>query len=505
MGEFEHDESFEAAEASGHLQLDRYENAYQELYNEALEDGVITADERERLDRAAESLGLDTGRLSALEQAMRGAYEAHHGASVLDTSRMFAPRDTMAAPAPDFAEIDDSAQIPIAGDVDPELSALQTRVAFLEGRVRELEAQLEDARSQVAYEVDFSDLDAPVPSVALAAPTSLHRRLRHDPRDITTLRQLFEAYPGDVDRQWCIAQALVYLGETDPALVELVDAHRSGDGLIHPTHALDGNGWRRFLFHPDDDTVTSDMLAVIVSAVLLAHSGAMKQSGNIPDIDAGRLLDPTTSTVQAARCFGWAAQTLGMSSPQLLANPEAHVVASMIPTVPPICALGKLSLSGRSANELAFVAGQQLAYYRPERFVRLLVPDIVQLQDLFLAALTIGNPKLPLNAEVRSRVGPIAQAIEPLLDAAEIDRLRASYGHFVEHGGVANLQRWATAADLTAFRSGFALCANLHTAEKMIELTGAQHAKEAIDDLIVFVTGDRYAKLREQIGVRIEA
>jgi hypothetical protein len=29
MGEFEHDESFKAAEASGHLQLDRYENAYQ--------------------------------------------------------------------------------------------------------------------------------------------------------------------------------------------------------------------------------------------------------------------------------------------------------------------------------------------------------------------------------------------------------------------------------------------------------------------------------------------
>jgi hypothetical protein len=435
---------------------------------------------------------------------MRGAYESHHGSSVLDTSRMFAPRDTMAAPAPDFVQLD-GATIPVVGEARDNLALLQSRVGFLEERVRELEIQLDEARSHVAYEVDFSDLDAPVPSVALAAPTSLHRRLRHDPRDITTLRQLFEAYSGNVDRQWCIASALVYLGEDDPTLVQLVEAHKTGDGLIQPTHALDANGWRRQLFHPDDDTVTSDMLAVIVSAVLLAHSGALKQSGNLPVIGAERMLDPATSTLQAARCFGWAAQTLGMIPPQLLANPEAHVVASMIPTVPPICALGKLALSGRSANELAFVAGQQLAYYRPERFVRLLVPDVVQLQDLFLAALTIGNPKLPLNAEVRGRVAPIAGAIEPLLEAAEIDRLRASYRHFVEHGGVANLQRWATAADFTAFRAGFALCADLNIAEKMIELTGAQHATEAIDDLIVFVTGDRYATLREQIGVRIEA
>lgn len=505
MGEFEHDESFQRAEASGHLQLDRYETAYQELYTEALEDGVITHEERERLDRAADSLGLDASRLEALEQAMRGAYETHHGFNVLDTSRMFAPRDTLHAPAPDFVPTVEPPPPAPEVAVSGEVAALRARVAFLEERVRDLEQRLEDARSQVAYEVDFSDLDAPVPSVALAEPTSLHRRLRHDPRDTTTLRLLFESYSDDADRRYCIAQALVYLGETDPALVALVDAHKSGDGLIHPTQALDAAGWRRLLFHPDDDTVTSDLISVIVSAVLLAHSGALKQAGKLPLIDESSRLDPNTSTVQAARCFGWAAQALGMSPPQIHANPNAHAVASMIPTVPPTCSLGKLALSGRSANELAFVAGQQLAYYRPERFIRLLVPDIVKLQDLFLAALTIGNPKLPLNAEVRARVGPIARAVEPLLEATEIDRLRAAYGHFVEHGGVANLQRWAAAADLTAVRAGFALSGDLHTAERMLGLTGAQHASQAMDDLIVFLTGDRYAQLRAHIGVRVRA
>jgi len=33
----------------------------------------------------------------------------------------------------------------------------------------------------MSYEVDFSDLDVPVPSMVLEAPEALHRRLRHDP------------------------------------------------------------------------------------------------------------------------------------------------------------------------------------------------------------------------------------------------------------------------------------------------------------------------------------
>jgi len=175
------------------------------------------------------------------------------------------------------------------------------------------------------------------------------------------------------------------------------------------------------IFHPDDEELTSDILAVIVKAVLLAHSAASKAAGKLPQLSAERRLDPMTSTVQAARCFGWAAQTLGMSPPLLYAAPEIEVLAQLIPTVPPLCGLGKLALSGRTPQELAFVAGQQLAYYRPERFIRLVVPDVVDLQDLFLAALAIGNPKLPLNADVRSRVEPIARAVEPLLASREVD------------------------------------------------------------------------------------
>src|SRR5262245_29457450 len=75
---FEHSSSFDAGQVGGHVQVGRFEAAYEELFAEVLEDGVITAEERARLERAAEGLGLDRTRLEELERALTAAYEARH-------------------------------------------------------------------------------------------------------------------------------------------------------------------------------------------------------------------------------------------------------------------------------------------------------------------------------------------------------------------------------------------------------------------------------------------
>ncbi|MEZ4440568.1 MAG: hypothetical protein R3B72_15830 [Polyangiaceae bacterium] len=502
MAEFEHHESFEATEATGHLSLDRYEDVYQQLFSEALEDGVITEEERKKLNAAAGELGLDEGRLRALEQALRAAYEAHHGISVLDTGQMFAPRTTVSRGV-DFVTSVAPPPAPQGQAPSEEVAALHARVAFLEARVRELELELDEAKNQIAYDIDLGEIDAPVPSMVLDEPAALHRRLRHDPRDSAILDGLYLAHMNDPDRRWCVAHALAYLGAANEEQ-RVYHSENKPHGLIQPTAALGADAWRRLLLHPDDDVLTADVLGTVVTAVLLAHSAALKAAGQLPTIDPSRRLDPATSTVTAARCFDWAAKSLGMSAPQLYANPEGDFVTSVMPTVPPLCVLGKHALSGRSADELAFLAGQRLAYYRPERFIRLLVPGVADLQDLFLAALLIGNPKLPLNTQVRARVAPIAGAIEPVLESRDVDALRAGYQHFVEHGGVANLQRFTVGSDATAMRAGFVLCPNLGVAERMAELQG-QKPDAVVDDLIVFLTSDAYASLRGQMGIAVTA
>jgi hypothetical protein len=338
----------------------------------------------------------------------------------------------------------------------------------------------------------------------LEEPAALHRRLRHDPRDLDSLHGLVQVHAGNLDRQWCAAAALVYLGAANPFETEIFEQHK-GTTLIQPKRAIDGGAWSRFLLHPDDESETSEILGVIVSAVLLAHSSALKSKGLLPTPPVERRLDPTTSTVAAARAFGWAAQTLGVQLPVLYGAPEADVAAQMVPTVPPSCLLGKHVLSGRAPLELAFLAGQHLTFYRRERFIRLVVPDIADMEDLFLAALLIANRALPLSSQVKVRVEPIASAIEPLLEATEIDRLRGAYKRFVELGGRTNLQRWAVASDLTAARSALFLGGgDLALAEQMLKLIGSHSVRQTMDDLIVFVTSDRYAHLREQLGVAIQ-
>jgi hypothetical protein len=209
------------------------------------------------------------------------------------------------------------------------------------------------------------------------------------------------------------------------------------------------------------------------------------------------------STLQAIRCFAWAAAILGMGTPPLYADPEYSGIVEMVPGLPPSTRLGKMALSGRTPFELAFLGGRHLCWYREEHFVRLLVPSAPDLEDLFLAALTIANAKIPLSAEVRQRVMPIAKAIEPVLEPAAIDRVRGHFLRFLEDGGRTNLHRWATAAERTAARAGLLLANDLHAAHKVFELEDARTVAAKMDDLLVFVASDRYANIRKQIGLAV--
>jgi hypothetical protein len=133
----------------------------------------------------------------------------------------------------------------------------------------------------------------------------------------------------------------------------------------------------------------------------------------------------------------------------------------------------------------------------------MLVPSARDLEDIFLAALSIGNPGLPLSAQVKQLVVPIANAIEPILESQSVDRLRGHFLRFVEEGGRTNLQRWTLSVDRTCARAGLLLANDLRAAHTVLSLEDPAHLGEKIDDLMSFVVSDRYAKLRKQIGIAI--
>lgn len=512
---FEHTGSFEAGEVSGALRLGRFEAHYEEVFAEALEDGVITDEERESLDRTAKALGLDSARIVALEEALQAAYEARRKVRVVGATR--APTTAPLAEArPTLAPFEGAVSIPAqvatapqaAADpgADPRVAVLEARIAELQARIAELEMELEEARDQVAVEVDLSGAAAGAASIGeVDDPEELVRRLRPDPRDADLLRALFRAFGrrGEIDRQLSAARALDYLGAAGSDERELVSRFR-GEGLIRPTAALPRESWWRLLFNPEQEVLVGEIFSAVIGPVLLGRISTLRREKALPQLDPARRQDPAVSTLQAVRCFAWASAIFGMQAPPLYADGTLEAAVEVVPATTPSLRLGKRALSGRTPAELAFLAGRELAYFRQDHFVRVLLPSIPDLEDIFLAALHIASPALPLTAAVRARVTPIAQAIEPILEPAQIDRLRGQFLRFVEEGGRTNLQRWANAVDSTARRAGLLLADDLRAAESMLAIVDPAGKDEAMDDLLVFVTGDRYSRLRRQLGIAVE-
>jgi len=477
---FEHDTEFSVGVSAGTVRLGELESHYQELFAEALEDGVITSEERARLERAASSLGLDSTRIGQIEQALRAAYEATHQHKVYESKPSVAMSSAPSALS--------------------ETALLQQRVFELEVRVMELEHDLEHARSRVALEVDLSYLRAP--SQPLEDRTELLRRLRRDPRDVGALRTLYQIFgrQNQPDRQGLVAQVLSFLGEATDEEYATYEQQRP-NVLLRPTRSLSQDDWHQLLLHPDEEPLTSEIFSVIVSAVLFGRVTALQRQGALPTLEAAHKHDPATSTVQAVRCLGWSAALLSMEVPAVYADAQFDGLVEVALALPPCTRLGARALSGRTTFELAFLAGRHLAYFREEHFIRTLVPTVFDLEDLFLAALLIGTPAMALDGGRRERVAPLVAAIEPFLPSAARDRLRACFLRFVDEGGRTNLQRWSSAADFTAARAGFLLCNDLVTAQTMLQLEDATAATERMNDLLWFAVSDRYATLRQRLGV----
>jgi hypothetical protein len=487
---FEHSQRFELGEVTGNVRLGKLEAMYEELFAEVIEDGVITQDERNQLDKMADSLGLDRARLRRLEQALQAAYEARNRVVIKDLSMDDAPPPATI--------------MPLEPATDQRTMALERRIKFLEGRLVDLERELEEARAHISVEVDFSDAASPAKEIPDDDPAELARRVRHDPRDDGSLHALFRLYKksGDMDRQWCVAQVLAYLGVANGEEQEIYGKHREA-ALIRPSGSVTQEAWRRLVFHPEEEPLVGEIFAVVVSAVLIGRLSALRRDKQLVKLDPTKKQDPEKTTIQAVRCFHWAASILGMTSPPLYADPDFAGFVEMVPGVPPSSRIGAPALSGRSAAELAFLAGRHLAHYREEHFVKMLVPSARGLEDIFLAALSIGNPGLPLSAQVKQLVVPIANAIEPILEPQSVDRLRGHFLRFVEEGGRTNLQRWTTSVEHTCARAGLLLANDLKAAHAVYTLEDPAHLGEKMDDLMSFVVSDRYAKLRKQIGIAV--
>lgn len=485
---FELREEFRYSQVGGALGLGPLETQYEELFAEVLEDGVITQDERARLEKAADNLGIDRGRLFRLEQAMVAAYQQRHHVKIVEHFE---------EPAQSIQPIDTQA----AGDTGHEMLLVQ--IEQLRARVRELETELVRLQANVNVEVDLTDLESTAAD-ATEDPDEAWRRVRRDPTQPAAIRALYRIYRarGEQDKAWCAAQALVVLEAAASEERELFERFRS-TALIAPRGALTQEAWQRYLFHPEQEPLTGQIFALIAPAALLGRVSALRRQGLLHQPPPEARQDTTKATVTAIRAIPWAATMLGLPAPPVFLEKDRDTGYEHIPAVPPQTVVGKRVLSGLKQPEHAFLIGRHLAFYRQENYVKALFSSVPDLEDLFLAALTVGNPGLPIAADMKQRVGPIARAIEAILEPAQTDALRACFLRFVEEGGRTNLQRWSQGVEKTACRVGMLLSNDLGSVHALLEREEGRRGDYA-KDLIAFTTSEPYFALRREIGIAID-
>ncbi len=436
--------SFHKVEDTGSFVPGDFEAQYEKLFSDALSSGPITAEERERLDFAASALGLDKSRLERLERALLAAYDAR---AVIASADDTAPPDALVESSPRRPR---QASIPeLAGD----------------------------------------DLSIPPPSPRATAADQ-------DPN--LDLHARFAA--ADLDEKFRLAGVLVRRGAARPEEKALYDVHRPRSPL-RPAQPLDARAWTGLLRHPDEDAVVGEIFAVIASAALLGRITALRRDKLLDRLDPASKQDAATSTVSATRAIAWAAATLGMNAPPIFLAPERDDGMVTVPALPPALRVGARMLRGQSAIQLAFHAGRALSWFRGEHFVCTLVAHLGHLEDLFLAALRIGAPELPMPPDVRTRVDVVKAAILPVLEVEHIATLRYHVSTFVERGGRTSLRGWARGTELTACRAGLALSGDLVACAAIV---GAEPGgPQRIRDLEEFWIGDASAALRAHLGVSL--
>ncbi len=396
------------------------------------------------------------------------------------------------------------------GDTDLEFNLWHNLGVIYRDRQKNFEAAIEAFKTAAAIKPDhalehkiLAELYTLVPGRTEDAIAEHQWLLRRDPYRIDSYRELYKLYfdARAYDKAWCLAATLSFLGKADREQQNFYEQY-AVKGVIRPASRLGHVHWFNHLLHPDEDRFVSKIMEQVAPAV---H--AAKQ---VPDKALGLLkkheVDPQTSTVTFAKTYGFVSQVLNLTLvPRLFLRSDtpgglAHVPGSN----PPALVCGASLLSGFSPQDLAFVVGRVLTYYRLEHFIRTLLPSHSELKLILLAAM-----RLTGFGAANPQVDATAQQLARFMQTSQVDALRQVVRKFVEGEGRVDIKRWMQAVELTACRAGFLVCNDLSVAAKMVQQLPPEGStdlppKEKIKELVLFSVSEDYFALREALGIRIK-
>jgi tetratricopeptide (TPR) repeat protein len=473
----------------------------------------ITPDAAERSVLRAAAADIALGRLRdeqrglvLLEQALEEDASNDRALSALTAVR--AARDEW--PALDATLSRLAERLARLGDSDRAWDAYRRLAALRRDRTRDLAGAIDAVASALGCKPGDVDSRAVLADLHLArgdegrALAELERVAEIAPTRASAYARLFGLHQraGRTDRAWLAVTALEELGAADLDQQIVADQYRTG-APIRPARSLDDAAWDELLRAPGADDVVADVLRAIVDAAAAAHVDELRERKQLVALDPARR-QSAASTVSAVRSIQWAAKVLGVGAPELYVLDAVPGGIAAVQAAAPSTALGPDVLRGLTVQELAFLAGRHLTYYRPEHYALVHYPTIPELSALFLGAVTVALP-LPVPPQLAEPVARRRKLLARHLDGASRARLDGAVRRLDARDGRADLAAWAKGVELTAQRAGLLLCGDLLAAAKCLRAETrtiadlSQEEKRA--DLVAFCATEKLARARASLEV----
>jgi hypothetical protein len=246
---------------------------------------------------------------------------------------------------------------------------------------------------------------------------------------------------------------------------------------------------------------------MISPAALQAKVAQLQAQGKTPVLDRRFKQDPATSTVTFAKTFGWAAQVLGVQSPDLYVRNDVPGAIVAVPSIPQASVAGQTVLTGFQPQELTFMCGKHLALYRGEHYIRTLFPTQAELTIMLFAGVMIAAPQTPLPQDMLAQIRATAQELAKYMQPVQLEGLRMVVKRFIEEGAKANIKRWNQAVELTACRAGLIVSGDLEIAKKLIgaeqQLPGDLSAADKMKELLLYFVSEQYTQVRRVLGIQV--
>ena len=348
------------------------------------------------------------------------------------------------------------------------------------------------------------------------AITELQVLIEHSPDRVEYYKALAQLYreEHELDKAWCVSQALVLLGAADDSERAMYARYRAPQ-FVPASRRLTEELWQKAIIHRREDR----HVGAIFASTLGALAGSTAQPPTAFGLDLGGRVDLDRDGRPAPRAARYAASVLGLDPVPMIWLQEggdglrvANTTGADRGRLVPSLLIGAPHVGKADERELVFEIGKRMAYLRPERFVTMALGTLPKLEAAFAGAIAASGARLrghdgqPFEA-TSDEARRMAQLVRGQVPSAILEQVGDFGAKLSGRVGNGLITGWQSATDHTANRAGFILCGDLETAARVIATENAAQStlpvKERLRELLAYAVSESYFQVRRHLGVVI--